>query len=255
MFDYRRYIEKLQYDKTAQITLGGIIVFMLIFPVYFAAVGSGDSSGDSMNVEGEWLVEFEFTNIASGDETIFVFDEGSEGIEFVIPQLEDESLYAIAFSWSYEETDEEGAWPDQCDDVTLSLDPSALSGYVSYSTGEYISTDCGDYVGFMNVILKDYHQYFELVDASMAGEGNNSFTTPANMTLGEVESLVAKNGFGRGPVTISVAVDTNTGSVPGPGPNPGPTSNNEDGEDVTISWRAISYTHTISNTADFVDET
>ncbi len=249
MFDYRRYFEKLQYDRTAQITLGGILVFMLIFPGYFAIVGSADSSEGAKNVQGEWLVELEFTNIASGDETIFVPDEGSDEIEFVIPQLEGESLYAIAFTLSYEETDEGGNWPDQCDDVTLSLDPSALSGHVSYSTGEYISTECGIYDAVMTVMLKNFEVTSGALDAS-----NSSFTTPANMTLGEVESLVAKNGFGRGPVTISVAVDTNTGSKPGP-IDPFIASNNEDGEDVTISWRAISYTHTISNTADFVDET
>ena len=61
------------------------------------------------------------------------------------------------------------------------------------------------------------------------------------MTLGDVDNLVAANGFGRGPVTVSVSVDTNTGGV-------GLVNNNEEGEDVTISWQAFSYTHTISNT-------
>ena len=248
MFDYRRYFEKLQYDRTAQITLGGVIVFMLVFPGYFA-VGGADSSGNAAkNVQGEWLVELEFTDIASGDETVFIPDEGTEDLEFVIPQSEGETLYAIAFSLNYMETDEGGTWPDQCDDVTLELDPSALSGYTSYSEGFYISTDCGFYDSVISVMLKDFSV---VEDLSVT---NSSFTTPANMTLGEVENMVAANGFGRGPVTVSVSVETNTGSLPGPGPNPGPTSNNEDGEEVTIGWRAISYTHTISNTADFVDD-
>ena len=238
MFDYRRYFEKLQYDRTAQITLGGILVFMLIFPGYFAVVGGTDQSEGAKNVQGEWLVELEFTNIANGEETVFVSDEGTQELEFIIPQLEGESLYALQFNWLYEETDEGGAWPDECDDVTLSLDPSALSGYVNYSTGEYISTDCGDYYGYLRVMLKDFEiDQFQ----SPITEGNSSFTTPANMTLGDVDNLVAANGFGRGPVTVSVSVDTNTGGV-------GPVSNNEEGEDVTISWQAFSYTHTISNT-------
>ena len=231
-----------RYNWPDQKKMGAIAAAIIIpfgaFEVSYLI--SAPDSVDSENVQGEWLVELEFTNIANGEETIFVSDEGTQELEFIIPQLEGESLYALQFNWLYEETDEGGAWSDECDDVTLSLDPSALSGYVNYSTGEYISTDCGDYYGYLRVILKDFEiDQFQ----SPITEGNSSFTTPANMTLGDVDNLVAANGFGRGPVTVSVSVDTNTGGV-----GPGPVSNNEEGEDVTISWQAFSYTHTISNT-------
>ena len=230
-----------RYNWPDQKKMGAIAAAIIIpfgaFEVSYLT--SAPDSVDSENVQGEWLVELEFTNIANGEETVFVSDEGTQELEFIIPQLEDESLYALQFNWLYEETDEGGVLPDECDDVTLSLDPSALSGYVNYSTGEYISTDCGDYYGYLRVMLKDFEigQFQSLIT-----EGNSSFTTPANMTLGDVDNLVAANGFGRGPVTVSVSVDTNTGGVGGP------VSNNEEGEDVTISWQAFSYTHTISNT-------
>ena len=229
-----------RYNWPDQKKMGAIAAAIIIpfgaFEVSYLI--SAPDSVDSENVQGEWLVELEFTNIANGEETIFVSDEGTQELEFIIPQLEGESLYALQFNWLYEETDEGGAWSDECDDVTLSLDPSALSGYVNYSTGEYISTDCGDYYGYLRVMLKDFEiDQFQ----SLITEGNSSFTTPANMTLGDVDNLVAANGFGRGPVTVSVSVDTNTGGVD-------PVSNNEEGEDVTISWQAFSYTHTISNT-------
>ena len=229
-----------RYNWPDQKKMGAIAAAIIIpfgaFEVSYLI--SAPDSVDSENVQGEWLVELEFTNIANGEETIFVSDEGTQELEFIIPQLEGESLYALQFNWLYEETDEGGAWSDECDDVTLSLDPSALSGYVNYSTGEYISTDCGDYYGYLRVMLKDFDiDQFQ----SLITEGNSSFTTPANMTLGDVDNLVAANGFGRGPVTVSVSVDTNTGGVD-------PVSNNEEGEDVTISWQAFSYTHTISNT-------
>ena len=229
-----------RYNWPDQKKMGAIAAAIIIpfgaFEVSYLT--SAPDSVDSENVQGEWLVELEFTNIANGEETIFVSDEGTQELEFIIPQLEGESLYALQFNWLYEETDEGGAWSDECDDVTLSLDPSALSGYVNYSTGEYISTDCGDYYGYLRVMLKDFEiDQFQ----SLITEGNSSFTTPANMTLGDVDNLVAANGFGRGPVTVSVSVDTNTGGVD-------PVSNNEEGEDVTISWQAFSYTHTISNT-------
>ena len=229
-----------RYNWPDQKKMGAIAAAIIIpfgaFEVSYLT--SAPDSVDSENVQGEWLVDLELTEIANGEETIFVSDEGTQELEFIIPQLEGESLYALQFNWLYEETDEGGAWSDECDDVTLSLDPSALSGYVNYSTGEYISTDCGDYYGYLRVILKDFEiDQFQ----SPITEGNSSFTTPANMTLGDVDNLVAANGFGRGPVTVSVSVDTNTGGV-------GPVSNNEEGEDVTISWQAFSYTHTISNT-------
>ena len=231
-----------RYNWPDQKKMGAIAAAIIIpfgaFEVSYLT--NAPDSVDSENVQGEWLVELEFTNIANGEETVFVSDEGTQELEFIIPQLEGESLYALQFNWLYEETDEGGVWPDECDDVTLSLDPSALSGYVNYSTGEYISTDCGDYYGYLRVMLKDFEiDQFQ----SLITEGNSSFTTPANMTLGDVDNLVAANGFGRGPVTVSVSVDTNTGGV-----GPGPASNNEEGEDVTISWQAFSYTHMISNT-------
>ena len=252
MFDYRRYFERLQYDITAQITLGGILVFMLIFPGYFWIVGSTGSSGDSMNVQGEWEVDIQFTDAANGEDSIFVDDEATEDFEFVIPPLEDSVLYAIVFTLEYDETDEGGPNPvvqDQCDSVTLSLDSSMLSGEISSPDSDYIVEECGTHNAVLVVLLKNFEISCNEFDCS-----NSSFVTPDNMTLGEIENIVAKNGFGRGPLTVSATVETNTGSTPGPSPGPA-LSNNEDGEEITISWRAISYTHTIINTADFVDET
>ena len=164
-----------RYNWPDQKKMGAIAAAIIIpfgaFEVSYLT--SAPDSVDSENVQGEWLVELEFTNIANGEETVFVSDEGTQELEFIIPQLEDESLYALQFNWLYEETDEGGVLPDECDDVTLSLDPSALSGYVNYSTGEYISTDCGDYYGYLRVMLKDFEigQFQSLIT-----EGNSSFT-------------------------------------------------------------------------------
>ena len=48
---------------------------------------SAPDSVDSENVQGEWLVELEFTNIANGEETIFVSDEGTQELEFIISTI------------------------------------------------------------------------------------------------------------------------------------------------------------------------
>ena len=57
---------------------------------------------------------------------------------------------------------------------------------------------------------------------------------------GGIEGLWVDNGFGRGEYRCQITLETRTGdSTPGPIPSPGPTSNNEDGEEITVSWRVV----------------
>ena len=62
---------------------------------------------------------------------------------------------------------------------------------------------------------------------------------------GEFEGLWVDNGFGRGEYRCQITLETRTGSAPGPGPGPA-LNNNEDGEEITVSWRVVGVDVTVA---------
>tara|TARA_B100000131_G_scaffold251367_1_gene244933 strand:- start:517 stop:786 length:270 start_codon:yes stop_codon:yes gene_type:complete len=62
---------------------------------------------------------------------------------------------------------------------------------------------------------------------------------------GELEGLWVDNGFGRGEYRCQITLETRTGSAPGPGPGPA-LNNNEDGEEITVSWRVVGVDVTVA---------
>ena len=246
MFDVTEALERLQNDRQFLATVLATIFFLAVFPAYFAMGGSAEDGAS--NATGPWKVNVEFTDAASGEEGKFINDGSSEDFEIVIPPLDDATLYAIVFTVSFEETDEGGNWPDQCDDVSFSIETSNLSGSVS-EENSFTTSDCGEHSNVVYVYLKDFEACGNTGEFCDSG----NFTTTENTTKGEVQNMLENNGFGRGLITASVSVDTNTGSKPGP-VDPFILGNNEDGEEVTITWRALSYTSTITHADTNVEE-
>ena len=73
-------------------------------------------------------------------------------------------------------------------------------------------------------------------------------------TKGEIQNMWNDNGDGRGEYRCQITLETRTGSSPGPSPGPGPigqiTSNSEDGEDITVSWKVFAVDVTINPDVD-----
>ena len=67
---------------------------------------------------------------------------------------------------------------------------------------------------------------------------------------GAIQDMWNDNGNGRGEYRCQITLETRTGNNPGPGPSPGPTSNNEDGEEITVSWRVVGLETTITPIVD-----
>ena len=63
---------------------------------------------------------------------------------------------------------------------------------------------------------------------------------------GELEGLWMDNGFGRGEYRCQITSRNPYWDNPGPGPSPGPTSNNEEGEEITVSWRVVGVDVTVA---------
>ncbi len=249
MFDVAETLERLQNDRQFLATVLATIFFLAIFPTYFLMGGSNESGAS--NAAGPWVVNLEFSEAISGEESGFIDDGNTEDYEIVIPPLEDATLYAIVFTLSFDETDESGPNPaaqDQCDSISISIETSNLSGSIS-EENSFSTSDCGEHSNVVYVYLKSFEA------CGNAGEfcDSGNFTTTDNTTQGEVNEMLSNNGFGRGLITASITVETNTGSTPGPSPGP-LLSNNEDGEDVTITWGVLSYTSTITHADSSVEE-
>ena len=224
MIDLEQSLERLRSDSQFQITVGLTIFFLAIFPAYFSYAASvGGSTG--LGPSGTWLIEYEETVAASGEDAVFVDDGTAESITFSVPELNGMWLGVILLNFTYAESDEGGFWPDQCDDVTAEIDASGLSGYNEGGSMLSISaSECGDYG--LKIVLKQNYTGENLTREGTQGD--------LSQTLGE------HDGNGRGDFGISISVDTNTGSKPGP-LDPGPGSNSEDGEEVLVTWEVIAY--------------
>ena len=55
---------------------------------------------------------------------------------------------------------------------------------------------------------------------------------------GSIQNMWMDGGNGRGEWMCVITLETRTGSSPGPSPGPA-LSNNEDGEEITVSWRVV----------------
>ena len=69
-----------------------------------------------------------------------------------------------------------------------------------------------------------------------------------------IEAKWDDNGTGRGEYRCQITLETRTGSDPLPGPTPGPignvANNNEDGEDITVSWRVVAVEVEVTKSVD-----
>jgi hypothetical protein len=63
-------------------------------------------------------------------------------------------------------------------------------------------------------------------------------TYQISSSVGAIEDMWSDNGNGRGEYRCQITLETRTGSAPGPGPSP-VLNNNEEGEEVTVSWKVV----------------
>jgi hypothetical protein len=66
---------------------------------------------------------------------------------------------------------------------------------------------------------------------------------------GEIQSMWSDDGNGRGDWVCMITLETRSGSKPLP-LDPGPLSNNEDGEEITVSWRVVGVEVSVTPSVD-----
>ena len=226
-------VDKWFSTRDQKITWGISLAFFIIFPVYFANIAAflpGDAMIDSSDsATGAWEVDFTETDIATSESTEFLMDGEEFEFEFTFTEGNSNLAY-VEITVSHDETDESGLNPlaqDQCDNAVGEMQMGQVNGFV-----ESDSTTTGD-SGSPNNCPASYTMVIMLID---------NYTGDAYQTTGSkgaIQNMWNDNGNGRGEYVCQITLETRTGNNPGPGPSPGPTSNNEDGEEITVSWRVV----------------
>jgi hypothetical protein len=205
------------------------IAFFILFPVYFANITAflpeGAMISGGASVTGDWDITFEESDIATSESTEFLMDGEEFEFEFIFNEPGINLAY-VEVTVSHGETDESGQWPDQCDNAVGEMDMSSVNGYV-----ESGSTTSGE-SGPPNECPTSYTMIILLMD-NYTGD---SYQTSGSK--GEIQNMWTDGGNGRGDWMCKITLETRSGSKPGPF-DPLALSNNEDGEDITVSWRVV----------------
>lgn len=224
-------VEKWFSTREQKITWSISLAFFIIFPLYFANIGSflpdGAMISGGSGVSGDWDVTFEETDIATSESTEFLMDGEEYIFEFTFTDTVPNLAY-VEITVSHDETDEGGLNPlaqDQCDNAVGEMRMGQVNDFVrpdSTMEGESPNNCPASYT--MTIMLIENYT------------GDSYQTTGSK---GAIENMWVDNGNGRGEYRCQITLETRSGDNPGPGPSPGPTSNNEDGEEITVSWRVV----------------
>ena len=225
-------IDRWFSTRDQKITWSVSLAFFIIFPIYFAnitaflpddAMVSGGAS-----VTGDWDVTFEESDVATSESTEFLMDGEEFEFEFTFNEPGINLAY-VEVTVYHDETDEDGPNPvvqEQCDNAMGEMDMSGVNGYV-----ENGSTTSGE-SGSPNECPTSYTMVILLIE-NYTGD---SYETSGSK--GSIQNMWTDGGNGRGEWMCLITLETRTGSSPGPSPGPA-LSNNEDGEDITVSWRVV----------------
>jgi len=231
--DMDTIISKWFSTREQQITWSVCLVFLIIFPLYFANMASflpGGATVVSGDSSGSWSVTFT-ENEEDGEETIEDMEhEDTYELEFSFDDMAPNLAY-IEIIVEHTESGEQGPapgpfgniepWQEQCDTVDVELDMDDVNGWIEDgSTTSSSSSDCPSTQVLRIFMMKNY-------------------TGQDYQTDGSKNSILAMYDDadqGRGDWKAEITLTVNEGS----GPGPGATSNRDNGETVTISWRAVS---------------
>jgi len=107
MVNLSEFSENLKSDRDTQITVGLIVVFMLLFPLYFAYAANNVSSGGALGSVGDYKVSGEYTFIELDSATEGIADGETLTLELhsdaVQSQIAGKNLVAVIVNMTYDE--------------------------------------------------------------------------------------------------------------------------------------------------------
>jgi len=228
MVNLSEFTENLKSDRDTQITVGLIIVFMLIFPLYFAFAANNVSSGGALGSVGDYKVSGEYTFIELDSATEGIADGETLTLELhsdaVESQIMGKNLVAVIVNMTYDE-DETSPGPncagplggnDAADTITATVTRSNIT-----------ASGSGQNPGTHEVTAEWYD--FSIIDTVVSGLSESQI-------MDELEG--GETGIGN--YTVEITVDAETGNAPSPLCN-----RNDGGEEVTYTVSLVLLDYTI----------
>ena len=196
-----------------------IVVFMLVFPGYFAyTAGEGDSNSvDPLSKSGSWMVSFTETETEFSEDMTLGDGDSQETLYFVEAE-EFHNIAKVEIILSCQDNDDPG--PGFNDEVSASTDLSSITGMPDDQSEQ---NACGGGGGGAAISL-----VWNFVDNY---EGLEYMIE--NISMNDIRAQWSDNGSGRGNWSTTVGMDINAPPVIG-----GAVDNSED---VTITWRITTF--------------
>jgi hypothetical protein len=217
MVNLSEFSENLKSDRDTQITVGLIVIFMLLFPAYFAYAANSVSSGGALGSVGDYKV--------SGEYTFIELDSGTEGIadgdtltlnlhsDAVQTQIADKNLVAVIVNMTYDEDETRGG--PGCINPVTNGDYAADTISATVTRSNITASGSGQNPGTHEVTAEWY-------DSSIIG------TVVSELSESQIMEKLEGGETGIGNYTIDISVAAESGS--------GTLCNYEDGgEEVTYT--------------------
>ena len=224
MVNLSEFSENLKSDRDTQITVGLIVIFMLLFPAYFAYAANNASSGGALGSIGDYKVSGEYTFIELDSATEGIADGETLTLELhsdaVQSQIEGKNLVAVIVNMTYDEDETSGGGPPSV--LACSLPdandnaPDTISATVS--RGNNTASGSGQNPGTHEVTAEWY-------DSSIIG------TVVSGLSESQIMDELEGEETGIGNYTVEITVD----AVGDNCANPLLQGNQDGGEEVTYT--------------------
>ncbi len=215
MVNLSEFSENLKSDRDTQITVGLIVIFMLLFPAYFAYAANNVSSGGALGSVGDYKVSGEYTFIELDSATEGIADGETLTLELhsdaVQSQIEGKNLVAVIVNMTYDEDEQSRGAP--CFSQTA---PDTISATVS--RGNITASGSGQNPGTHEVTAEWY-------DSSIIG------TVVSGLSESQIMDELEGEETGIGNYTVEITVD----AVGDNCANPLLQGNEDGGEEVTYT--------------------
>ena len=217
MVNLSEFSENLKSDRDTQITVGLIVIFMLLFPAYFAYAANSVSSGGALGSVGDYKVSGEYTFIELDSATEGIADGETLTLELhsdaVQSQIEGKNLVAVIVNMTYDEDETSGGGPLCLLPGANDNAPDTISATVS--RGNNTASGSGQNPGTHEVTAEWY-------DSSIIG------TVVSGLSESQIMDELEGGETGIGNYTLDISVAAESGGTA--------TCNHEDGgEEVTYT--------------------
>jgi len=225
-------LDDLKTNRDTQITVAGISLFLLAFPLYFGISGANASSSEAMGGVADYNVNGEITYIEIADGIEYIADGDTLMIDNLhtdsVDGAEDMNIVGVRVTMSYGE-DEETQGGLSC------IGPAGGQAAADTISGTTMHAGFnGTADGQNNGGNGEHEVVVEWFNSSMVG------ATVSGLSESEIVSQIDSMGAGLGSYLAEIGVSAEAGNAPGA------CSRSDNGEEVTYSVELIIFDYTIA---------